>query len=55
MVGSRQYGLNTLDGVNVVLLISEEALFSAEDMCSGGIDGRNTFNEVKRQKILDFI
>ena len=42
-------------GVNMVLLITEEALFSAEDMCAIAIAGRNSFNEVMRQKILDFI
>ena len=39
----------------MVLLITDKALFSAEDLCAMAIDGRNAFNEMKRQKILDLI
>ena len=30
--GTKQYGLNTTDGVNMVLLITDEALLCAEDI-----------------------
>ena len=46
--GLRQYGLNTPDGANVVHLITEEALFSTEDLCAIlAIGGSNAFNEAK--------
>ena len=53
--GVRQYGLNTQDGVNMALLITEDTLATAEDLCALAVDGRNSFNEAKRQKILDEI
>ena len=53
--GHRQYGLHTPDGVNMVLLLTEDALATAQDMCAVAIDGRNSFNEAKQQRILNTI
>ena len=53
--GHRQHGLHTPGSVNMVLLLTEDALATAQDMCAVAIDGRNSFNEEKRQRILDTI
>ena len=47
--------MNTSDGVNMVVLITEEPIFSAEDMCSMAVDERNAFNKAKRQAFVDAI
>ena len=39
----------------MVLLLTEDALATAQDVCAVAIDGRNSFNEAKRQRILDTI
>ena len=53
--GVRQYGLNTPDGIGMALLITEDTLATAEDLCARAVDERNSFNEAKRQKLLDEI
>ena len=36
----------------MVLLITEEAILSSDDMCAIVVDGRNAFNEARGQAIL---
>ena len=45
--GTKQYGNNTADGVNMVLLITDEALLSAADICGLAVYGRNVFPKQK--------
>ena len=51
--GTHQYGLNTTDGVNMVVLIVTDTLQQHVGHGATAIDGENAFNAMKRQKILD--
>ena len=54
-VGGRQYGLSTPDGINMVMLMTDDAFNTEEDMAVEVIDGRNAYNAAKRQAILDAV
>ena len=51
--GKFQYGLNTPDGVNMVVLMIHDTLLQNADHSATTVDGRNAFNSASRQKILD--
>ena len=51
--GRLQYGLNTPDGVNLVVLMVEDSLKQNVGHGAMAIDGQNAFNATKRQAILD--
>ena len=51
--GRLQYGLNTPDGVNMVVLLVQETLEKNRDHCAMTVDGENAFNSIKRQRVLD--
>ena len=53
--GKFQYGLNTPDGVNMVVLLIHDTLRQNMDYSATTVDGRNTFNSALRQKILDMV
>ena len=50
--GVHQYGLNTTDGVNMVVLMATDTLQQNVGHGATVIDGENAFNALKRQKIL---
>ena len=49
----REYGLNTADGVNMVVLMVTDTLRQNVGHGVTAIDGDNAFNTMKRQKIYD--
>ena len=51
--GRFQYGLNTPDGVNMVVLMVEDTLRQNVGHGAMAVDGENAFNAAKRQAILD--
>ena len=51
--GTHQYGLNTTDGVNMVVLMVTDTLQQNVGHGATAIDGEYAFNAMKRQKILD--
>ena len=51
--GPHQYGLNTADGVNMVVLMVTDTLQQNLGHCATAVDGQNAFNAMRRQKILD--
>ena len=51
--GRFQYGLNTPDGVSVVVLMVEDTLGQNVGHGAMAVDGENAFNAAKRQAILD--
>ena len=51
--GVLQYGLNSTDGVNMVVLMVMDTLQQNVGQGATAIDGENAFNAMKRQKILD--
>ena len=48
-----QYGLNTPDGVNMVVLMVQESLEKHRHHCAIAVGGENAFNSIKRQRVLD--
>ena len=51
--GPFQYGLNTPDGVNMVILMVEDTLKQNINHGAMAVDGQNAFNAARRQAILD--
>ena len=53
--GRLQYGLNTPDGVNMVVLMVHDSLVITINRhhCAMAVDGEHTFNSVRRQAVLD--
>ena len=50
--GKFQYGLNTPDGVNMVILMIQDTLRQNADHSATTVDSRNAFNSSSRQKSL---
>ena len=53
--GKVQYGLNTADGVNMVVLMVHDTLCQNVGQAATTVDGRNAFNPASRQKLLDLV
>ena len=51
--GTHQYGLNTTEGVNMVVLIVTDTLQPNVGHGATAVDGENAFNAMRRHLILD--
>ena len=51
--GRHQYGLNTPDGVNMVILMVEDTICQNVSHGALAVDGQNAFNAARRQAILN--